>query len=80
LRPGMNGAADVVQTRLPNAIQIPAKALFTQHGKAVVYVQTSDGYRAREVQVLARNTGDIAINGISAGTKVALSNPEASDR
>ncbi len=77
LRPGMNGAADVVQTKLPNAIRIPAKALFTEGGKPVVYVQTKDGFQPHEVQVRARNKDEIAIGGISAGTKVALMLPES---
>ena len=33
LRPGMNAAADVIQSKLPNAISVPAKALFTHQGR-----------------------------------------------
>ena len=80
LRPGMNGASDVVETRLAQAIRIPAKALFTERGKPVVYVKTPDGYRAREVQVRARNTDEIAIAGIDGGTTVALSDPNVAEK
>ena len=38
LRPSMNGRMDVVIQRLPDAISIPVKALYTLHGKPVVYV------------------------------------------
>ncbi len=36
--PGMNSGMDIVVNRIPNAISIPAKALFTRDGKPVVYV------------------------------------------
>ena len=72
----MNGAADIVEFRLPHAIKIPAKALFTNHGKAVVYEKTNDGYRERCVQVRARNTDEVAIEGVPAGATVALANPQ----
>src|SRR5690349_13302946 len=29
LRPGMNAGSDIVETKIPNAISVPAKALFT---------------------------------------------------
>ena len=33
----MNGGMDIVVNRIPNAISIPAKALFTRDGKPIVY-------------------------------------------
>src|SRR5262249_49828798 len=42
LRPGMNGAMDVIVNRLANAISIPSKALFTHEGKPIVYVPSKD--------------------------------------
>ena len=76
LRPGMNGAADVVESRLAQAIKIPAKALFTDQGKAIVYQKTKDGYQQRAVRVRARNTDEIAVDGIAAGSSVALADPK----
>jgi hypothetical protein len=76
----MNGAADVVQTKLANAVRVPAKALFTERGKAVVYVKSSAGFRAQEVRVRARNTDEIAVEGLAAGATVAMVDPEASDK
>ena len=34
----MNGNMDVIVSRIPNAISIPAKAVFTRNGKPIVYV------------------------------------------
>lgn len=76
LRPGMNGRMDVILDRIPKAISIPSKALFTKNGKPVVYVVEKNAYRPQEVEVLARNADEIAIKGIAAKTLVALAEPE----
>jgi HlyD family secretion protein len=76
LRPGMNAGVEFVQSRMADAISIPARALFTRHGKPVVYVKTSGGYTAREVRVRARNTDEVAVDGLTAGAIVALAEPE----
>jgi HlyD family secretion protein len=76
MRPGMNAGADIVETRIPDAVSIPAKALFTLHGKPVVYLKLTGGYRPAQVRVRARNTDEIAVDGIAAGAFVALAEPE----
>ena len=68
----MNGSVDIEIKRIPNAISIPAKALFTRNGKAVVYVASADDYKPVEVEVLARNPDEVAIAGIAAGSNVTL--------
>ena len=80
LRPGMNAAADIVEARLTTAISIPAKALFTAHGKPVVYVKEKDAYREKAVEVAARNPDEVAVKGLAAGTIVALAEPEKAKR
>jgi len=72
LRPGMNGGMDIVINRLPNAISIPSKALFTHAGKPVVYVGDKGVYRAAAVEVLARNPDEVAVAGLAPGTLVSL--------
>jgi hypothetical protein len=61
--------------RLPNALSIPAKALFTRSGKPVVYLSAQGSYRPFEVQVLARNPDEVAVSGIEPGVMVALADP-----
>lgn len=80
LRPGMNGRIDVVVNKIPGAVSIPAKALFTQHGKPVVYVVSGGKWRTAEIEVLARNTDEVAVKGIAAGTDVALAEPDVRGR
>ncbi|MEO8372480.1 MAG: efflux RND transporter periplasmic adaptor subunit [Candidatus Solibacter sp.] len=76
LRPGMNGGMDIVVNRIPNAISIPAKALFTHAGKPVVYISENGRYRASTVEVLARNPDEVAVSGIRPGALVTLVDPE----
>jgi multidrug efflux pump subunit AcrA (membrane-fusion protein) len=72
LRTGMNSGMDIVINRVPNAISIPAKALFTHDGKPVVFVADGGRYRTVEVQLLARNPDEVAVSGIPAGAMVTL--------
>lgn len=76
LRPGMNAAADIVQTKLPKALSIPAKALFTSQGQPVVYVKAAGTYKRTPVTVRARNIDEVAIDGLHAGLMVTLVDPE----
>jgi HlyD family secretion protein len=76
LRPAMNAAADIIQNKLPNAISVPAKAVFTSHGQPVVYVKTGGTFIKTQVRVRARNTDEVAVEGVRAGSMVALIDPE----
>ncbi len=75
LRPGMNSSADVITRRIPEAVSIPAKALFTDKGHAIVYVGGAHGYEARRVKVEARNPDEVAVKGLAAGSMVTLVEP-----
>jgi len=77
LRPGMNGRLDIIIQRIPNAISIPANALFTRMGRPTVYLEDKNGWTPKEVEVLARNPDEVAIRGIEQGAKVSLVEPDA---
>jgi len=73
LRPDMNGRMDVITARIPNAISVPGKAIFTRDGKPIVYVSQKDGsYRAENVEILARNPDEVAVRGIKENSVVSL--------
>jgi len=76
LRPAMNGRMDVIVDRVKDAIVVPAKAVFTRGGKAVVYVPEKGTYKPVEVQIIARNPDEVALKGLDAGVHVALVEPE----
>jgi multidrug efflux pump subunit AcrA (membrane-fusion protein) len=80
LRPSMNGSMDVIVQRIPEAISIPAKALFTVKGMPTVYVAERGRYRPVQVDVLARNPDEVAIRGIREGTQVALVEPDKKEQ
>ncbi len=80
LRPGMNGGMDIVVSRIPDAISIPSKALFTRDGKPIVYLANKGRYTPVEVQVQARNPDEVAISGIPSGAMVALVDVEKKDQ
>ncbi|MDQ2841081.1 MAG: hypothetical protein M3Y72_08595 [Acidobacteriota bacterium] len=71
----MNAGGDVIEMKLPGALSIPAKALFTLHGKPAVYVKKQQRFVAQEIKVRARNPDEIAVQGLAAGTLVALADP-----
>jgi HlyD family secretion protein len=76
LRPGMNGRMDVVLRRIPNALSVPSKAIFTRNGQPVVYVPAGGDYKPVNVEVDARSPEETAIRGVREGTAVALVEPE----
>jgi multidrug efflux pump subunit AcrA (membrane-fusion protein) len=76
LRPGMNGSMDVILRRIPNALSVPAKALFTRDGKPLVYLARNGDYAPVIVDVEARNPDEVAIKGVPEGSQVTLSEPE----
>ena len=75
LRPGMNGGMDIIIERIPDAITVPAQALFTRGGKPAVYLLEDGNFRAVDVQVLARNPDEVAIAGIPDDARVSLVDP-----
>jgi multidrug efflux pump subunit AcrA (membrane-fusion protein) len=76
LRPAMNGSMDVVIDKIPNAIIIPTKAVFTQNGKAIVWVPDGSVYKPQQVEILARNPDEMAVKGLKEGIHVSLVEPE----
>jgi HlyD family secretion protein len=80
LRTGMNGGMDIVVNRIPATLSVPAKAVFTRHGKPVVYLKEKTGYRPVEVQVLARNPDEVAVSGVPENAMVALTEVDQKER
>jgi HlyD family secretion protein len=72
LRPDMNGSMDIVTGRIPNAISIPGNAVFTRNGKPIVYLSQKNGYKAVEIEILARNPDEVAVRGIPENSVISL--------
>lgn len=83
LRPGLLADVEIIVEKIPNAIHIPAQAVFEKDGKQIVYVREGPKYVARVIKPLKRSESLMIISeGLKAGEEVAMQDPDAkpSDR
>jgi len=79
-RPGLTVQAVIEGPQTKDVLLVPPQAVFEKNGKPVVYVKTGAGFEARPVKVTRRTESQVAIEGVSEGTVVALVNPEEEGR
>jgi len=61
---------------VPDALTIPAQAMFQRSGRNVAYVWHATQFEEREIQVSRRSGDKILIaKGLKSGDQVALSDP-----
>ena len=78
LRPGLLADVEIVVEKIPNAINIPAQAVYEKEGRNVVYVQSAKGFQERVVKLLRRSESTMVISeGLKMGEVIALSDPTA---
>ena len=71
LRPGMNGKMDVILRRIPNALSVPAKAVYTRDGKPIVYVSRKGDYTPVNVEVeVSDATTSVLPGGVNTASEV----------
>jgi HlyD family secretion protein len=77
LRPGMNTTVRVAVDRVPDAVLIPARAVFEKNGRSVVYVaQPRGGWEERVVQIARRGQEQLVVReGVKPDERVALKDP-----
>jgi len=76
LRPGLLADVQVIIEKIPNAIYIPAQAVFERDGKPVVYVKTAQHFEERPVKLAKRSESTMVIaDGLRPGEEVAMTNP-----
>jgi HlyD family secretion protein len=75
-KPGITGQVTVVIDRVPDALTIPAQAVFQRSGQTVAYVWGGSQFEEREIQI-GRRSGDkvLIAKGLRAGDQVALRDP-----
>ena len=75
-KPGLTGQVMVVVDRVPEALTIPAQALFQRSGQNVAYVWQGTQFEERAIEV-GRRSGDkiMVAKGVRAGEQVALKDP-----
>jgi len=76
IRPGLTVQAIVEGGQAKDLLLVPPQALFDKDGKPFVYMEQGSNFVARQVKVTRRTESQVAIEGVSEGTVVALVNPE----
>ena len=77
LQPGQTLRVRILPARAAGSggVVVPEEAVQTLDGKAVVFIRTAEGFRAKAVQVGARGAGRVEIiGGLTAGQSVATKN------
>jgi HlyD family secretion protein len=77
MRPGLTAQVFINGDPRKNAIFAPRQALFLKDNKRVLYAREGNNFEPREVKIQAQNESRAAIEGISAGTEIALVDPTA---
>ncbi len=76
LRPGLLADIEIIVEKVPNALHIPAQAVFEKEGKPVVYVKSGGSFDVRPIKPLKRSESVMVIaEGLAPGEQVALSDP-----
>jgi multidrug efflux pump subunit AcrA (membrane-fusion protein) len=77
LRPGLTAHIVIQGEPRKGVLYAPRQALFLKESKRVVYVRNGNSFDPREVKIQAENESRAAIEGIAAGTEIALIDPTA---
>jgi RND family efflux transporter MFP subunit len=80
-KPGLTAQLTVIVDRIPDALTIPAQALFRKSGQDLAYVWRGSQFEARVVEV-ARRSGDrvLVAKGLRPGERVALQDPSPKEQ
>ncbi|MBM3763969.1 MAG: HlyD family efflux transporter periplasmic adaptor subunit [Acidobacteria bacterium] len=78
LRPGLLADVEIIVEKIPNAIHIPAQAVFEKDNKLVVYVKEGERFVARPIKPAKRSESTLVIaEGLRENEVIAMANPEA---
>ena len=78
LRPGLLADVEIIVEKIPNAINVPAQAIFQKDNKMVVYVKEKGKFVPREIKIKKRSENVFVIDsGVKPGEEIAMADPEA---
>jgi HlyD family secretion protein len=79
-KPGITGEITVAVEKVPNALTMPAQALFQKSGQNVAYVWRGGQFEERIIEI-GRRSGDkiLVAKGVNPGEQVALRDPTQKD-
>ena len=69
---------EIIVEKIPNAVNIPAQAVFENEGKLVVYVKKDEKFEMRLIKPLKRSDSTLIVaEGLKKDEVVALTDPTA---
>ena len=78
LRPGLLADVEIIVEKIPDAINIPAQAVFEKDGKRIVYVKNLNRWDERPITLAKRSESTMVISsGLTAGETIAMADPNA---
>ncbi len=76
LRPGLLADVEITVERIPDALHVPAQAVFEKDGKPIVWVQKGNRFEERPVQLVKRSESIMVLaGGVEPGENIAMSDP-----
>ncbi|HUS06966.1 MAG TPA: efflux RND transporter periplasmic adaptor subunit [Bryobacteraceae bacterium] len=76
MRPGLLADVEIILEKIPNAINIPAQAVFEKDGNKIVYVRNNNKWEERIIKPLKRTESTMVIaSGLKAGETIAMADP-----
>jgi len=76
LRPGLLGDVQIIIEKIPNAIHIPAQAVFEKEGRRIAYVKSGSGFEPRPITTSKRSESVFVVSrGLKRGEVIALADP-----
>jgi HlyD family secretion protein len=80
MRPGLTAHIFVKGDPRKDVLYVPRQALFLKEDKRVLFVRNGSNFEPHEVKIQAQNESRAAIEGVGAGTEIALIDPTAPRR
>jgi HlyD family secretion protein len=77
LRPGLTAQVIIHGESQKNVLYLPRQAVATKESKRVVYVRNGSSFEPREVKIHGQSESRVALEGVAAGTEVAMIDPTA---
>jgi multidrug efflux pump subunit AcrA (membrane-fusion protein) len=77
MRPGLTAHILINGDPRKDVLYVPRQALFLKEDKRVLFVHSGSNFEPHEVKIKAENESRAAIEGIGAGTEIALIDPTA---
>jgi len=79
LRPGLLADVEIIVEKIPDALHVPAQAVFAKNGRPTVFVRQSNGkFEPHEVQLLKRSESTMVLaGGVKPNDVIAMMDPTA---